>query len=322
MDMPKKAMKAAERAANKGSSSGKGNDSEEHESHQKVNVDLPFMATISRLGNGIEQGNPLIHRAPSLTNSEGKSDDDKQDMCADRRAVDDESTIAFTDRARALKIGVAVKRKSKQVPDKKTSSSESTQSATHHEDHEDKTVNKSELGAGGRGNWDRNRSGEEQEASREGLGLLAWMQNMPPRIAMHGHGSLSLPSSPMLAIRPGTALNIAARSGMGSGIPSLRAGGVESMPASPFPAMGLIKGGSPLSAASTRVNADSRNFSRAWEADDSYADSPNVKTSVPKSKNSLVGKIRGLVNRDGQSLKGSPLQSISTRATEFVGIFV
>ena len=329
MDMPKTAMKAAERAANKGGSSCNGNDSdEEHESHNQVNVDLPFMATISRLGNFIEQGKPLIHRTPSSTNSEGNLDDDRQEICADRRAVDDESTISFTDRARALKIGVVVKRKSKQVADKQNSSSE-TQSANHHEDN---TVNKSELGAGGRGHWDRNRSGEEQDESGKGVGLLSWMRDMPLRIAMHGHGhgSLSLPSSPMLAIKPGSPLNIAVRSGMRSGTPGMRAGGVESMPASPFPALGPMKGGSPLSAASTRVNADSGNFPRAWEVDDSYANSPNVKTSVPKSKNSLVGKIRGMVNPkalnawsgDGQSFKGPPLHSIPTRATGIVGILM
>ena len=264
-------MKAAERAAKKGGSFGKCNDSDDdHESHMQVNVDLPFMATIARLGNFIEQGKPLIHQTPSSTNSEGKPDDDKQEMSADRRAADDESTISFTDR--------------------------------------------------------------EQEASGKGVGLLAWIQDMPMRISMHRHGSVSLPSSPMLAIKSGSPLKFAARSGICSGTPGLRAGGVECMPASPFLALGPMKGGSPLSplsAASTRVNADSGNMSRAWEVD-SYADSPKVKTSVLKSKNSLVDKIRGLVNpktlntrsSDAKSFEGSPLPSNPTSAAGIIGIFV
>jgi hypothetical protein len=302
--MPKMAKKAAKRDTKKGGSFDKGNDSDdENESHKQVNVDLPFMATIARLGNFIEQGKPLIDRTTPSTNSEEKTDVHKL------------LEELLQTRSNQLASRVADVRRDRFVDE--------------HEKTSAHRLHKGGVHVSGSASVD-----DESTISftEKGVGLLAWMQDRPLQIAMHRHGSVSLPSSPMLAIKPGSPLKFAARSGMRSGTPGLRVGGVESMPGSPYLALGPMKGGSPLrvlSAASTRVNADSGHLPRACEVD-SYADSPNVKTSVLKSKNSLVDKIRGLVNpkalnaRSGgaQSFEGSPLPSNSTSATGIVGIFV
>jgi hypothetical protein len=230
---------------------------EEFKSHKEVKVDLPFMATISLLGNREQE---TLSLRTCSSNSEEKPDDNKHEMCANRLVDDDES-------ARALKIRVAANWR--QFEGKEISSSVATHlspstrgscSTSFQEN-----LTKSKVSAGGRGTWGKIRnssatapaSREVPGASREGAGLLAWMENKPQRNATDRKSSLSLPCSPVASLvsksgRPMTSLMVskfrglvgvealreAAGGGMRSATSSMRTSGVQSMPASPLLALG------------------------------------------------------------------------------------
>ena len=230
---------------------------EEFKSHKEVKVDLPFMATISLLGNREQE---TLSLRTCSSNSEEKPDDNKHEMCANRLVDDDES-------ARALKIRVAANWR--QVEGKEISSSAATHllpstrgscSTSFQEN-----LTKSKVGAGGRGTWGKTRnssatvpaSREVPGASREGAVLLAWMEIKPQRNATDRKSSVSLPCSPVASLvskagRPMTSLMVskfrglvgvealreAAGGGMRSATPSMRTSGVQSMPASPLLALG------------------------------------------------------------------------------------
>jgi len=307
-----------DRAGNRTAHSPHADEDQEHDSPREVAVDLPFMATISRIGSFIEQRRVEVDREP---------DDHDEYRGADRVTIDDESATSFTDKTRAFKLGVAVKRSAKlqqvsgaEIPTIENTPSGGVRGMQRSFSLDDVSTEKYEkLGAGGRGNWPKIRTvvpalstlaSQEEEAG----GLLAWMKDIRPRSVLQGHAS-SLPGSPMRSLEsPGMIHPDRLASSASSSVTfGHLARGVQSMPASPLP----MHGGTPLSAASTHVEADSS------------ADSPNVKSSLTASLNFRLAqgsenKSGMFVVSKGRPWKGSYLSSYGRpkTATGVVGIFV